>query len=122
METKTVAKVNNVSIVVNRGDKELVPIKPICEALGVAANKQMGKIREHPILSSVATLGVSTGSDGKEYEILSSTACMIKAVASDEKEREKEDIILGPTIVHMTIVAADEKQRESDICICSKTH
>ena len=37
METKTIAKVNNVDIV-STNDEQMVAIKPICEALGMAKN------------------------------------------------------------------------------------
>lgn len=46
-----------------------VPIKPICTALGIADNKQREKIQEDDILASVGTLRVSTGADGKQYEM-----------------------------------------------------
>lgn len=39
METKIIAKVNNVDIVAT-SDEQLVPIRPICEALGIDANGQ----------------------------------------------------------------------------------
>lgn len=71
-ETKalTLAKVNGQAIVVLDSVEKYVPVKPICDALGIASNKQIEKIKSHPILSSVDTLIVSTGSDGKRYEML----------------------------------------------------
>jgi len=64
------AKVNNQNIVVvENGVDKFVPIKPICDALGIATNKQIEKIKEHPILSSTATLRVSVGADGKDREM-----------------------------------------------------
>lgn len=68
-ETRAVAKINGVQILVIENGEKLVPVKPICEALGVAPNKQIEKIKEDEILKSVGTLGVSTGSDGKQYEM-----------------------------------------------------
>lgn len=47
-----------------------IPIKPICEAIGVEAAPQRAKIQEDDILSAVGTLSVSTGADGKSYEML----------------------------------------------------
>ena len=71
METKTVAKINQVEIQMVSNTKErLVPIKPICEALGIDVEPQRRKLNEDDFLSSVATSGVATGSDGKQYEML----------------------------------------------------
>lgn len=67
METKIIARVNNVDIV-STSDEQMVAIRPICEALGIDANGQKQRIERD--------------------EILSSTACMIHAVAADGKDRE----------------------------------
>lgn len=48
----------------------LVPIKPICTAIGVDFKAQHTKIQEDEILSSVITLRVTTGADGKQYEMV----------------------------------------------------
>lgn len=37
MKTKIITRVNNVDIV-STSDEQLVPIRPICEALGIDAN------------------------------------------------------------------------------------
>ena len=47
-----------------------VPVKPLCEALGIAHQVQQDVIKKHPIWGSVITLRVTTGSDGKQYEML----------------------------------------------------
>jgi len=70
-ETKSLAKVNGQAIVVIENGQKLVPIKPICDALGIAHQPQYEKIKSHPILSSVVTMIVTTGSDEKNYEMLS---------------------------------------------------
>ncbi len=69
---QAIRKVNGVDIIIadQQGEK-LIPIKPICEALGIAANMQIEKIKNDEILSSVSMLGISTGSDGKQYEMFS---------------------------------------------------
>jgi len=68
MNTKIITRVNNVDIV-STSDEQLVAIKPICEALGITDRPQREKISSHPILSSVGTLSILTGKDGKEYEM-----------------------------------------------------
>jgi hypothetical protein len=70
METRLIARVNNVDIISTGDEQKLVPIKPICEALGIDRKRQQDKIKEHPILSSVGGLKPLTGADGKEYEML----------------------------------------------------
>jgi len=72
METKIlkVATVNQVVIVINDDENQLVPIKPICEALGIDAKAQRDRINRDEILSSVGVMTTSTGSDGKQYEMV----------------------------------------------------
>jgi hypothetical protein len=71
METKTVAKVNQVSIQLVLDNKEkLVPIKPICLALGIDEDAQRRKLLEDVFLNSVTVLSTATGSDGKQYEMV----------------------------------------------------
>lgn len=68
METKKIFTINNVDIVVT--DDAQVPVKPICEALGVAYERQFSKLKEDEDFSSVITLRVTTGADGKQYEMV----------------------------------------------------
>lgn len=65
-----VAKINNVEIVIIENGSKLVPIKPICEALGISHKPQIERLKEDPILNSVVTLSMTTGSDGKQYEMV----------------------------------------------------
>lgn len=67
--TRTVAVINDSKILVIENGQKLVPIKPICEALGVDAKAQRTKIQEDEILNSVGVLSTSTGADGKKYEM-----------------------------------------------------
>lgn len=48
----------------------LVPIKPICEALGISHQGQIEVVKNHPIWGSVVRLSLTTGSDKKQYEML----------------------------------------------------
>jgi hypothetical protein len=65
-----VARVNGSEIVVIENGGKKVPVKPICEALGIAFEPQFTRLKSDPILSSVVTLNVTTGSDGKQYEMV----------------------------------------------------
>ncbi len=68
METKIITRINGVDIVAT-SDELLIPVKPICEALGIAFQVQHEKIKEHPILSSTVTPGVTVAEDGKQREM-----------------------------------------------------
>lgn len=68
METKKIFTINNVDIVVTNDG--LVPIKPICEALGIEVEPQRRKLKEDEDLDSVTTIKVATGADGKQYEMV----------------------------------------------------
>ena len=69
MTQTTIATVNNVNIVADTA-KQLVPIRPICQALGVDSKAQRRRIFDDLILSSVGVTVTSTGADGKSYEML----------------------------------------------------
>lgn len=69
METNLITRVNNVDIVATGNAGKLVPIKPICEALGIAWEPQRKKIQEHYLLSSTATFSMVVAADGKEREM-----------------------------------------------------
>lgn len=66
----SVAKINNVNIVVIENGEKRVAIKPICEALGLNVEAQRQKLKEDEILNSVTLLSKATGSDGKTYEMV----------------------------------------------------
>lgn len=71
METISVVKVNDVNVqIVSDKNIRLVPIRPICEALGIDDDVQNRKLKDDDFLSSVTTLSVATGSDGKQYEMV----------------------------------------------------
>ena len=69
-KTTSVVKLNNIEVLILQKAEQPVPIKPICDIFGIASNKQIEKIKDDEILSSVSTLEVSTGADGKEYEMV----------------------------------------------------
>ena len=70
MENQIIAKINGSEILAVEQDEEyFVPIKPICQALGIADRPQREKIQQDEILSSVGMLSTSTGADGKTYEM-----------------------------------------------------
>lgn len=66
---KEIAKVNNVAIMASNDPNQLVPIKPICDALGIDAKAQRNRIDRDEILSSTGVIMTSVAADGKEREM-----------------------------------------------------
>ncbi|MEX2564648.1 MAG: phage antirepressor N-terminal domain-containing protein [Cyclobacteriaceae bacterium] len=67
--TKTIAVINETKILVVQNGEKLVPIKPICQALGVDFATQKEKIENDEILSSTVGLSPTVAADGKEREM-----------------------------------------------------
>jgi hypothetical protein len=65
----TVAKINNVEIVLVENGEKYVPIRPICDALGIDFSVQLKKLKEHPIFSSTVVMNTTVGGDKKEREM-----------------------------------------------------
>jgi hypothetical protein len=68
METKIIARVNNVDIV-STSDEQLVAIKPICEALGIDWSSQKQRIERDEILASTMVMITTVAADGKDREM-----------------------------------------------------
>lgn len=68
METKIITRVNNVDIVAT-SDEQLVPIRPICDALGIDYKVQWQKLKDDEDLSSTMVLSTTVGADRKEREM-----------------------------------------------------
>ncbi len=68
----SIGRINGVEIyaVIDENNQIFVPIRPICEAIGVSLQGQAEKINEDEILSSVVKENLTTGADGKQYEML----------------------------------------------------
>lgn len=67
--TITVAKVNNTEILVVENGEKRIAVRPICDALGIASNGQIEKIKNDPILGSTGKTVLSVGADEKEREM-----------------------------------------------------
>ena len=89
-----IKRVNETNInIVQEGSDILVPIRPICDALGVTFSRQRKKIAEDPILGPTVALRATVGGDGKQremvclpFELVFGWLCTISLdnVASDE--------------------------------------
>lgn len=72
METKTmvVANVNGKEIgILNEPEGKFVPIKPICDALGIDYSRQLQKLKKDDDLSSTIGLRPMVAADGKQREM-----------------------------------------------------
>lgn len=71
MKTVNIAVINDVSLQVVVDDREqLIPIKPVCDILGVNYTSQVDKLKEHPIFRSTIPQRGTVAADGKEREML----------------------------------------------------
>jgi hypothetical protein len=70
MTTSIIARVNDVDILLFKGEKELIPIKPICMALGIDFASQFQKIVIHPILRNVVYKEYMVGADNKKRKMI----------------------------------------------------
>ncbi len=70
METATrpILRVNKVEIV--SPPEGLIPIRPICEALGVSYERQYRKVKESKELESIIAYRATVGADGKLREMV----------------------------------------------------
>lgn len=72
MNQQTISIINGVEIsaVTDDSGNIFVPVKPICQAIGIDHDAQRQRIKRHRKLSSVAVTITATGADGKSYEML----------------------------------------------------
>lgn len=71
MKTINIAVVNGVSLQAVVDDKnQLIPVKPVCEILGVNYSGQYAKLKENPLFSSTIWLSQTVGADGKDREMV----------------------------------------------------
>lgn len=70
MNTTVITKINNVEILASNVSEGLIPIRPICEALGVDYASQYTKLRDHVIYSPYIVLSTMVAADNKEREMV----------------------------------------------------
>ncbi len=63
------AKINNTELMIIENGSQLVPIRPICDILGVDVESQRRRIKNDEILGSVAVENPATGKDEKRYKM-----------------------------------------------------
>ena len=72
MKETLITRINDVAIAATSNEQGdiLIPIRPICDALGVSYERQYRKVCDDEFLSSVVALRATTGADGKKYEMV----------------------------------------------------
>lgn len=68
MDTKVLTTVNGINIV--ELEDSMIPVKPICEALGVDYSTQHQRIKNDEDLSQLSRLAYTVGADNKNREML----------------------------------------------------
>lgn len=69
--TNSITKINGVEIVsVEKDGTIYVPIKPICDAIGIESEPQRVKIQNDEFFNSTTTIIVVVAADGKEREMV----------------------------------------------------
>lgn len=72
MSKQKISIINGVEIFaeVNENGQVFIPVKPICDAIGVAFQPQHLKLQEHEILAPTITLRMIVAADGKNREMV----------------------------------------------------
>lgn len=72
MDKQFITTVNGIEIAAVRDEIHnfFVPVKPICQAIGIDFASQYSRINRHYILNSVVVTMTTTGADGKNYEMV----------------------------------------------------
>ena len=66
-----IKRVNETSITIVQDSSDIfVPVRPICDALGVTFSRQRKKIAEDPILGPTVALRATVGGDGKQRDMV----------------------------------------------------
>lgn len=69
--TKSVATINNQQIViVSENGEDFVPIRPICDALGIEFSSQLKRLKRDEILNSTVVTVTTVGADEKQREMV----------------------------------------------------
>lgn len=71
MSTQLISTINNqrIEIVIDENGQKFVPIKPICEALGVNYTSQLEKLEDDDLIDGTIPLRGTVGADGKDRQM-----------------------------------------------------
>jgi hypothetical protein len=107
MSTQLISTINNqgIVIVIDEDGEKFVPVKPICEALGVNYTSQLEKMENDEILHSIIPLKGTVGADGKSRQMkcipLKYVFGWIFSISpKNVKEEAKQNLILYKVICY----------------------
>lgn len=110
MSTQLISTINNqkIVIVIDEEGQKFVPIKPICEALGVNYTSQLEKLENDDLLDSTIPLRGTVGADGKTREMkcipLEFVFGWVFSISSKNvKEEVRESLIQYKKICHRAL-------------------
>jgi hypothetical protein len=97
-ETKVIAKIKNVQILVNQDSEKRVAIKPICEILGIDFSAQLKKLKDDLIIGSTVVLSTTVASDGNSRNMQTLPfkyifPWLLKINAKNVKQEAREELI-----------------------------
>jgi hypothetical protein len=107
MSTQLISTINNqgIVIVIDEDGQKFVPVKPICEALGVDYSSQLQRIKDDEILCSTMGLSTTVGADGKDRKMATIPlkyvfGWIFSISAKNVKEEAKQNLILYKVICY----------------------
>ena len=127
MSTQLISTINNekIVIVIDEDGQKFVPIKPICEALGVNYTSQLEKLESDELIEGTIPLRGTVGADGKAREMkclpLEFVFGWLFSISSKNvKEEIKESLINYKRLCHKALYSyftehssfIDEKERK----------
>jgi len=105
----TTIQFHGASLIAQRGDTPettLVAMKPVVEGMGLAWSPQFVKLKDHPVLAPAVTQIVTTGADGKSYEM---TAVPLNRLhfwlATVNPKKVPDPVVREKVIIYQTEVA-----------------
>ena len=69
LKTTVVARINDTNVLASKS-LQLVPVKPVCKALGVSYQMQEEKLKNHPVFAPTIMFSMIVASDGKYREMI----------------------------------------------------
>lgn len=110
MSTQLISTINNqgIIIVIDEAGEKFVPIKPICEVLGINYTSQLEKLETDELIDSTIPLRGTVGADGKDRQMkclpLEFVFGWLFSISSKNvKEEAREGLIAYKKICHKVL-------------------
>ena len=114
MPQQLISNINGIDIVTVEQEGEVsVPIKPICEAIGIDVEAQRNKLNADEFFNSVTAIITATAADDKAYDFCASTGVIMTSVEDAEKEREHLRTRLNGLLLECYSKAKERKDKRT---------